>query len=100
MKVVETAAARREFADALAFYAATDPNLVEMLFYEMEASKALIAAHPKAWPRKRRDVRGCPLRKFPFAIYYQVRSRDVLIVAYAHGKRRPGYWLHRVKDGD
>jgi hypothetical protein len=33
---------------------------------------------------------------FPFAIVYVELDTEVLILAVAHGKRRPGYWRERV----
>lgn len=35
---------------------------------------------------------------FPFKIIYLELEQEILIVAYAHEKRRPGYWLHRLSD--
>ena len=33
---------------------------------------------------------------YPFRIVYYIRDGEPVIVAYAHEKRRPGYWEHRV----
>lgn len=35
---------------------------------------------------------------FPFKVIYVKRNEEVLIVAYAHEKRRPGYWARRLND--
>lgn len=35
---------------------------------------------------------------FPFDIIYLLIDDEVYIVAYAHEKRRPGYWLRRPND--
>ena len=34
--------------------------------------------------------------RFPYQIVYRVRPREIVIVALAHLKRRPGYWKHRT----
>ena len=35
------------------------------------------------------------VRKFPYSIIYRVFKHDVLVIAVAHGRRRPFYWLRR-----
>ncbi len=47
-----------------------------------------LAACPKA--------RKCRLARFPFSIYYVERSEDIWVLAVAHAKRRPGYWVERL----
>lgn len=41
-------------------------------------------------------VRRALVQQFPFALAYIPRDDVVLIVAVAHWRRRPGYWLHRL----
>jgi plasmid stabilization system protein ParE len=54
---------------------------------------------PLAWPRwrVRPDVRVRHLRDIPYSIFYRVQNRVVLVVAFAHMSRKPGYWLDRIK---
>jgi plasmid stabilization system protein ParE len=40
-------------------------------------------------------VRRVLVRTFPFAVVYVELSHETRILAFAHGSRRPGYWLHR-----
>lgn len=35
---------------------------------------------------------------FPFKVIYLELDEEILVVAYAHEKRRPGYWMHRVDE--
>lgn len=35
---------------------------------------------------------------FPFNVIYLKLNEEILIVAYAHEKRRPGYWARRLND--
>lgn len=56
---------------------------------------------PGAWPAvpdwdreprlRRKSVGG-----FPYGVIYFVTDDEVVIVAYAHDKRRPGYWTSRL----
>ena len=47
-------------------------------------------------------VRSSPVRiwilpRLPYSIIYDDRGIDIRIVAFAHHKRRPGYWRKRLK---
>ena len=35
------------------------------------------------------------MSRFPYAIYYEVKEERVLVLAFAHHKRRPSYWISR-----
>lgn len=56
-----------------------------------------IRERPEAWATWRRvDVRRRVLRRFPYSIFFVVENDIVIIVAVAHHRRRPGYWLPRL----
>lgn len=69
--------------------------------YAAAITKALdeILELPFAWPRWRAvpDVRVRHLRGISYSIFYRVRERLVLVIAFAHMSRQPGYWLDRIK---
>jgi hypothetical protein len=37
------------------------------------------------------------MERFPFALPYVMREDLVVVLAIAHVRRRPGYWLERAK---
>ncbi len=37
--------------------------------------------------------------EFPFAVVFTVREERVIIEAFAHQRRAPGYWLGRIASG-
>jgi hypothetical protein len=43
------------------------------------------------------DLRCVVMRRFNYVIHFLVEVDEVQVVAVAHGARRPGYWLRRVK---
>jgi plasmid stabilization system protein ParE len=52
------------------------------------------------WPGARAkalDVRRLIMERFPFALPYVMREDLVVVLAIAHVRRRPGYWLERAK---
>ena len=46
-----------------------------------------------------RSIRGSVAKTFPYSVVYCVRSDEIVVLAVAHHRRRPGYWKTRaVKD--
>jgi plasmid stabilization system protein ParE len=45
------------------------------------------------------SVRRLLLRKFPYAVVYVESDDEILIVAFSHGHRKPGYWRDRLPHG-
>jgi plasmid stabilization system protein ParE len=54
-----------------------------------------IADAPKSYPLADHGTRKFVLQRFPFNIFYRSDAMEILIVAVAHQKRRPGYWSDR-----
>ena len=42
------------------------------------------------------EVRRRVLRRFPYVLAFKVYGEELVVIAVAHARRRPGYWLHRV----
>lgn len=42
-------------------------------------------------------IRGKAVEGYPYRIVYTVEPEMILILAYAHDRREPGYWLHRLE---
>ena len=41
-------------------------------------------------------VRSKRVRVFPYRVLYYLTDTSVVIVAYAHTRRKPRYWQHRL----
>jgi len=94
--------ARAEFLDAHERYLAIDGGTLGDEFADVvEAAAELILEWPEAPPpyrssRRAPMIRAWHLGKFPYQLVYTVRDGEILVVAYAHESRRPGYWAHRL----
>jgi len=62
---------------------------------ELDRAVGMIAERPEAAPPYVGNTRRFLLRRFPFFVVYRVFSRTVQVVAVAHARRRPHYWLER-----
>lgn len=65
---------------------------------EVEALVARIADVPESFPLWRDDRpyrKAVMTRRFPFVLYFRTAEHEVYVLAVAHGKREPGYWVSR-----
>ncbi len=44
------------------------------------------------------EIRRAKLHRFPFHIFFAVRDEEIVVIAVAHERRRPGYWSDRLDD--
>ena len=63
---------------------------------EIDLAAAAIQRLPTAWPPFEQGTRRYLLRRYPFSVVYRVERTRILIIAVAHGHRRPGYWRSRL----
>lgn len=63
---------------------------------QVRIAEDLIAEFPHASPEVRSGIRRHSMRSFPCALVYAVEDEAVLILAVAHHRRRPDYWLSRA----
>ena len=87
--------AREELNEAAVFYDARVPGLGEAFLDDVERAIETIQRNPRigaaVGPRFRRTFIG----RFPFSNIYAAREGEIVIVAVAHQRKRPGYWRGR-----
>ena len=62
----------------------------------VEASIGRAARHPAGGASAPGGTRCMLVKGFPFSVVYRASEIDLLVVAVAPHRRRPGYWLQRV----
>ena len=87
--------AREELNEAAAFYEASVPGLGEAFLEDVERAIETVRESPGIGALVGRRFRKAILRRFPFTIVYAQRDEEIVIVAIAHQRRRPGYWRGR-----
>jgi plasmid stabilization system protein ParE len=98
-------AAQAEAEQAARGYERRQAGLGEQLLDALTEALETIQATPAAFerfeaPGLTREVRQYTMRRFPYVIVYEPRPDEVLVVAVAHSRQRPGYWLDRLPDGN
>lgn len=87
--------ARRDFDEAFDWYASRSAIAAEHFADAVDASLLRISKNPKMLAFVDDIHHGCPIKRFPFRIIFRPLQDQILIVAIAHAKRRPGYWRSR-----
>jgi plasmid stabilization system protein ParE len=54
-----------------------------------------VSESPEQWPRYIGGTHRYVFHRFPFSLVYRQMGNEIVIVAVAHGKRKPGYWKAR-----
>jgi len=90
-------AALAEHLDEVAFYESRLPGLGADYLDEFEATIARVCATPDLFPRiADSDLRKAGFRRFPFHVIYRASATQIVILAIAHQRRRPAYWVGRI----
>jgi len=88
-------AARDELRHACLWYEERSPLSAVAFEQEVVAAVSRIAEAPMRYPVAEHGTRRLVLRRFPYNVFYRVGTEEIVIVAVAHQKRRPGYWAVR-----
>lgn len=88
--------AEQEMIEAARYYESQASGLGVDYLTEIERAVAAIAESPTMWPIIEGELRRRLVRRFPFGILYRIEPKEIIIVAVAHLRRRPGYWRGRI----
>jgi plasmid stabilization system protein ParE len=97
--------ARDELRASALWYDERRAGLGGDLVAEVAATLDRLAAAPRSFPHWTRPVGAAvPVHKavvprFPYVIGFEVHPEVILVLAVAHAKRRPLYWLTRAGRG-
>ena len=92
MKARFASTAEGELREAMEFYQSAREGLGAEFLLEVEATTNLIESFPLAWSPLSPRTRRCRTRRFPYGLFYQIRSDEILIVAVMDLRRDPKRW--------
>jgi len=87
--------AQAEFSDAAIWYEAQRPGLGQEFVYEIEKAFDKIARQPDRYPIVLEDIREAPVLRFPYCVYYRIKSHCLVVTAVFHSARDPAIWQLR-----
>jgi plasmid stabilization system protein ParE len=91
--------AEAELQSAATWYEEKRPGLGIEFVAVVDGAFESILENPEACPAWRADrpYRNRFLKRFPYVVFFRMDAATVEIIAVAHAKRRPGYWLERLR---
>jgi len=87
--------AELELEDAETYYEQIYPELRLAFRRELEVFAENISAHPKIAAKHYGSIRRYVLIRFPYSVYYEIKSSTIVVYAIGHNSRRPLYWRGR-----
>ncbi len=91
--------ARLELLHEIRFYTAISRRLGERFDRAIQRAEVLAAEFADAGAPYKHGTRRVFPKKFPFSVVYMTYKDEVLILAIAPFRRKPGYWRSRLTDG-
>jgi toxin ParE1/3/4 len=87
--------ARADFLAAIAYYEECRAGLGRRFRQAVEAAITKASETPLSYRVLRAPFRRCLVPKFPYSVIFSIEQDHILVIAVAHAKRKPGYWLSR-----
>jgi plasmid stabilization system protein ParE len=97
MRVIFSPEARAEFDEAVEYYDQQRQGLGGELRAEVREFLPRLQRSPLTFPVERGEVRRLILARFPYKLLYSVESDHVYVIALAHRRRAPAYWVDRTE---
>jgi toxin ParE1/3/4 len=90
--------AERELIAAAKYFEKQASGLGAEFIRQIERTLIRITSNPRSGTIYHGDlIRRALVRRFPFAVVYQIKDSDLIVLAVMHLRRRPGYWKRRAR---
>jgi plasmid stabilization system protein ParE len=91
-----TPEADAELAEARQWYARQREDLDLVFMQSVDEALSRIRANPNQYPVVYQSLRRVVVRRFPFAVFYEVTADEIQIIAVFHSRRDPESWKSRA----
>jgi toxin ParE1/3/4 len=88
--------AAAELIDAVGYLAERSPQAAASLVGDYEKALRLVRSFPEGFAPGADGSRKHGLSRHPYSLVYLLEKGVVIIIAFMHQKRRPGYWTPRL----
>jgi plasmid stabilization system protein ParE len=85
---------------AHAWYEEKAPGLGEEFLRIFYASTGEIQRNPLLYVKVYSEFRRCLLRRFPYAVYFRIEDREIIVFGLFHGARDPRTIRRNLEDRD
>jgi len=90
-----TPEAEADLSEAREWYSRQRADL-DLEFMQSVDDACLVVNNPNSFPVVYRTLRRAIVRRFPFAIFYEVAVDEIQVTAVFHSRRNPELWQSRV----
>ena len=87
--------ADREFKEAVNWYDYQRKGLGAEFFLCVDESMERIQNNPQLYPLVHHKIRRAVVRRFPFAVFYEVGESEIRVIGVFHSRRDPDRWKSR-----
>jgi plasmid stabilization system protein ParE len=91
-----TPEADAELAEARQWYAHQRADLDSEFMECIDGALSRIVQNPNSYPIVYRTLRRIVVRRFPFAVFYEVTPDEIQVFAVFHSRRDPDMWKSRL----
>lgn len=98
MKLVLDPSAKAEMREAAFFYEDCRHGLGREFLDAVELAFSEITRRQMTWRILKGRFRRYLVHHFPYAVVYAVEKDAIYVAAIMHMKRKPDYWIDRVRD--
>jgi len=85
-----------ELAEARQWYARQRADLDIEFMERIDDALSQIVRNPHLYPIVYRTLRRAVVRRFPFAVFYEITADEIQVIAVFHSRRDPETWKSRV----
>jgi plasmid stabilization system protein ParE len=90
VKIVITAPARFEIAQAVKFYEDQRPSASVKFWIEFKILAKRLKNFPELYSRYgKRGIRKAPMHNYPHAVYYRIAGNELRVLGVVHGAMNP-----------
>ena len=97
MKIRLLKIAQKELDEAVEWYNQQAVGLGLEFLDEFDDSVKLVASFPEISEKIIDDIRRFLINRFPYGIIYGIDGGFIVIIAIAHLRRKPNYWIDRLQ---
>ena len=84
-----------EFTDAIRWYEYQREGLGSEFLLCIDEAIEKIKSNPQMYPTIYKMIHRVVVRRFPFAIFYEIGKNEIKVLAVFHSKRDPKKWKSR-----
>ena len=89
--------AQQEIDEALVWFNERDEGKGVEFLDELDRVVRLAKAYPLASTEIEPEIRRCLFARFPYSLIYGIEDDTIVVVAVAHSRRSPRYWVDRLE---